>query len=282
MDMIDRHFAAENAHDVEATLATYTDDIVWDDVTHPDAPFRGKEEVGAVYGSIIDAIPDVHLESVKRFATADGKVVDESILTGHVHGPGRASRVAVLRSVSGSCTSSRSETASSPTRTPGSTRSTSLQQVEAWKADQGTCDAEGALRPRAESAPGGRGTSEPDPGHAGGGSASCLSTLVHVVLVHLAVLAAFVVIGVRAGTERRHRRPGRLHRRPRHAGAGRARAVVPRFGAGRVDPVRPCRARGAAGDRPGDRLRDRRGRPVPRVRLRRPAAAAAGARPGRA
>ena len=87
MDIIDRHFAAENAHDVEATLATYTDDIVWDDVTHPDSPFRGKEEVGAVYGGILDAIPDVHLESVKRFAGQDGRfVVDESILTSHVPG----------------------------------------------------------------------------------------------------------------------------------------------------------------------------------------------------
>jgi steroid delta-isomerase-like uncharacterized protein len=87
MDIIDRHFAAENAHDVEGTLATYTDDIVWDDVTHPDAPFRGKEQVGAVYSSIIDAIPDVRLESVRRFTGEDGRfVVDESLLTGHVEG----------------------------------------------------------------------------------------------------------------------------------------------------------------------------------------------------
>lgn len=87
MDIIDRHFAAENAHDVEATLATYTDDIVWDDVTHPDAPFHGKEEVGQVYASIIDAIPDVKLESVRRFSGEDGRyVVDESRLTGHVEG----------------------------------------------------------------------------------------------------------------------------------------------------------------------------------------------------
>jgi hypothetical protein len=56
-------------------------------VTHPDAPFHGKEEVGSVYSSIIDAIPDVHLRSVKRFACEGGRyVVDESILTGHVHG----------------------------------------------------------------------------------------------------------------------------------------------------------------------------------------------------
>jgi steroid delta-isomerase-like uncharacterized protein len=87
VDIIERHFAAENAQDVEATLATYTDDIVWDDITHPDAPFHGKEEVGAVYSSIIDAIPDVNLRSVKRFTGEQGRfVVDESILTGHVHG----------------------------------------------------------------------------------------------------------------------------------------------------------------------------------------------------
>jgi len=87
MEIIDRHFAAENAHDVAATLATYTDDIVWDDVTHPDAPFHGKEEVGNVYSSIIDAIPDVRLTSVKRFSAENQRiVVDESILTGHVEG----------------------------------------------------------------------------------------------------------------------------------------------------------------------------------------------------
>jgi steroid delta-isomerase-like uncharacterized protein len=85
MDIIDRHFAAENAHDVEATLATYTDDIVWDDVTHPDSPFSGKEAVGSVYASIIDAIPDVRLTSVKRIK-AGKTVIDESMLTGHVHG----------------------------------------------------------------------------------------------------------------------------------------------------------------------------------------------------
>lgn len=85
MDIIDRHFAAENAHDVEATLATYTDDIVWDDVTHPACPVQGKEAAGEIYKSIIDSIPDINLESVLRFS-ADDRVVDEAILTGHVHG----------------------------------------------------------------------------------------------------------------------------------------------------------------------------------------------------
>ena len=89
---------------MEGTLATYTDDIVWDDVTHPDSPFHGKEEVAAVYTSIIDAIPDVHLTSVKRFTGDGGRyVVDESTLTGHVegewsglHGGGAPVRVRIL------------------------------------------------------------------------------------------------------------------------------------------------------------------------------------------
>ncbi|HSL25243.1 MAG TPA: nuclear transport factor 2 family protein [Acidimicrobiia bacterium] len=87
MDIVDRHFAAENAHDVAATLATYAEGIVWDDITHPLSPVHGKEAVGAVYSSIIDAIPDLHLQTVRRFASADGLwVVDESRVTGHVQG----------------------------------------------------------------------------------------------------------------------------------------------------------------------------------------------------
>jgi steroid delta-isomerase-like uncharacterized protein len=87
MDIIDRHFAAENAHDVAATLATYTDDIVWDDVTHPLCPVQGKDAAGEIYTAIIDAIPDIRLETVRRFSADGGStVVDESILTGHVHG----------------------------------------------------------------------------------------------------------------------------------------------------------------------------------------------------
>ena len=87
MGIVDQHFAAENAHDVAATLATYTDDIVWDDVTHPSSPVHGKEAVGAVYSDIIDAIPDVNFVSTRRITSDDGQwVVDESNVTGHVHG----------------------------------------------------------------------------------------------------------------------------------------------------------------------------------------------------
>lgn len=87
MDIVDQHFAAENAHDVAATLATYTDDIVWDDVTHPLSPVYGKVAVGGVYTDILDAIPDVRFVSTRRFASQDGTwVVDISDVTGHVEG----------------------------------------------------------------------------------------------------------------------------------------------------------------------------------------------------
>ena len=85
MDIIERHFAAENAHDVAGTLATYTDDLVWDDVGNPVCPVYGKSAAGEIYEGIIDAIPDLHLESVSRFASGD-HVVDESVATGHIEG----------------------------------------------------------------------------------------------------------------------------------------------------------------------------------------------------
>jgi steroid delta-isomerase-like uncharacterized protein len=85
MDIIDRHFAAENAHDVAATLATYADDLVWDDVGDPACPVYGKDAAAEIYRGIIDAIPDINLASTGRFACGD-HVVDESIATGHIQG----------------------------------------------------------------------------------------------------------------------------------------------------------------------------------------------------
>jgi steroid delta-isomerase-like uncharacterized protein len=84
-DVIERHFAAENAHDVAATLTTYTDDVVWDDVANPACPVSGKAATALMYEDIMAAIPDLHLETIMRFAT-DDHAVDESLATGHVVG----------------------------------------------------------------------------------------------------------------------------------------------------------------------------------------------------
>jgi predicted ester cyclase len=45
----------------------------------------GKSAAAEMYGGIMDAIPDLHLESVGRFVCGD-HVVDESIVTSHVRG----------------------------------------------------------------------------------------------------------------------------------------------------------------------------------------------------
>ena len=85
MELIEQHFAAENAHDVAATLATYTEDVVWDDVGNPACPVQGKGAAAEMYEGIMDGIPDLHLRSVGRFVCGD-HVVDEAIATGHVRG----------------------------------------------------------------------------------------------------------------------------------------------------------------------------------------------------
>jgi len=85
MDLIERHFAAENDHDVAGTLATYVDDVVWDDVANPMCPVQGKEATSVMYQGVLSSIPDIHLEPIVRFSCGD-HVVDESLLTGHVEG----------------------------------------------------------------------------------------------------------------------------------------------------------------------------------------------------
>ena len=77
MDIIERHFAAENNHDVAGTLATYVDDVVWDDVANPICPVQGKDATSLMYESVLSAIPDIHLEPIERFSCGD-HVVDES------------------------------------------------------------------------------------------------------------------------------------------------------------------------------------------------------------
>ncbi len=86
MDIIDRHFAAENSRDIPGILATYTEDVVWDDVGHPDCPVHGKPAAAEMYQGIAAAVPDLHLGTVRRFS-AGALVVDEAIATGHVDGP---------------------------------------------------------------------------------------------------------------------------------------------------------------------------------------------------
>lgn len=83
--IVERHFTAENAHDIPATLATYADDLVWDDVSNPACPVQGKEAAARNYAEIMATIPDLTMVSTLRFAS-DDHVVDEAVLSGHVRG----------------------------------------------------------------------------------------------------------------------------------------------------------------------------------------------------
>ena len=85
MDIVDRHFAAENAHDVAATLATYTDDIVWDDVTNPLSPVHA-EAVGGLHRHH-GCHPRRDFRVDPPLFSEDGSwVVGVSDVTGHVEG----------------------------------------------------------------------------------------------------------------------------------------------------------------------------------------------------
>jgi steroid delta-isomerase-like uncharacterized protein len=83
--IVEQHFAAENAHDIPGTLATYADDLIWDDVSNPECPVAGKAAAANNYAEILATIPDLTMVSTLRFASPD-HVVDEAILSGHIRG----------------------------------------------------------------------------------------------------------------------------------------------------------------------------------------------------
>ena len=79
---VENHFHSEALNEVEAALALFTDDIVWE----APAPnglnrrFEGKVAVGKNYRELFASMRDVKFEFLQRFATED-RVVDDSIVT---------------------------------------------------------------------------------------------------------------------------------------------------------------------------------------------------------
>lgn len=80
LDIIDRRCAAENGHDIPGILATSSEDVVWDDVGHPDCPVGGKPAATEMYHVIATAMPDLHLGTVRRIGAGE-LVVDEAVAT---------------------------------------------------------------------------------------------------------------------------------------------------------------------------------------------------------
>jgi len=81
----EENFAAWNAHDIDRSLAIYSDDIVWIDVGNPQ-PMRGKEAARQYIQAWFAAFPDMVITVTNRLVTED-QVAGELEFTGTNGGP---------------------------------------------------------------------------------------------------------------------------------------------------------------------------------------------------
>ena len=81
----EKNFEAWNAHDVDGSLALYSDDVVWVDVGIPE-PLRGKEAVRQYVQGWFSAFPDIKLTVKNRLVTED-QVAGELEWVGTQSGP---------------------------------------------------------------------------------------------------------------------------------------------------------------------------------------------------
>lgn len=80
-ESIQRQLDAYNAHDVDAFLACYADDVV---VRHGDGRvlMTGRDAMRAVYERLFTEHPDVHVEVPTRLAAGDWIVDEEHVSVG--------------------------------------------------------------------------------------------------------------------------------------------------------------------------------------------------------
>jgi ketosteroid isomerase-like protein len=79
---VENHFHSEALNEVEAALAMFTDDIIWDApaLNGLNRSFAGKQAVAENYRKLFASMRDVEFQFLQRFATED-RVVDDSIVT---------------------------------------------------------------------------------------------------------------------------------------------------------------------------------------------------------
>ena len=79
---VENHFHSEARSDVEAALATFTDDIIWE-APAPNGlnrSFSGRGPVAQNYRELWASMRNVQFQPLQRFATED-RVVDDSKVT---------------------------------------------------------------------------------------------------------------------------------------------------------------------------------------------------------
>jgi steroid delta-isomerase-like uncharacterized protein len=78
--LVDEHVACENRHDLDAILRTFGASARYDDQPWNEQ-HEGHSGVRAYYESILMAMPDLHIEIVRRFASEEA-IVLEVVITG--------------------------------------------------------------------------------------------------------------------------------------------------------------------------------------------------------
>jgi len=76
----EENFAAWNAHDIDRSLAIYSDEVVWIDVGSPQ-PMRGREAARQYIQAWFSAFPDMKITVTNRLVTED-QVAGELEFTG--------------------------------------------------------------------------------------------------------------------------------------------------------------------------------------------------------
>jgi steroid delta-isomerase-like uncharacterized protein len=80
LEVVRAHMAAEDRQDVEATLATFTDDCYYR-VPGLGIELRGKDQIRAFYADTFAAIPDFR-NADEHYYVADGTVFFEGLMEG--------------------------------------------------------------------------------------------------------------------------------------------------------------------------------------------------------
>jgi steroid delta-isomerase-like uncharacterized protein len=68
--------AAFSAHDLDATLSYFTDDIFYEEVVADGVVAHGKQELRARIQGIFDSFPDINLELIAHFSSGEHDCVE--------------------------------------------------------------------------------------------------------------------------------------------------------------------------------------------------------------
>jgi steroid delta-isomerase-like uncharacterized protein len=74
--LIDQHVSAEDAGDIEAALAVYTDDIEHDAVGAPDGPLRGVVAVRRRYEQLLQNMRSISMQTTRKYYSDEACVIE--------------------------------------------------------------------------------------------------------------------------------------------------------------------------------------------------------------